>query len=376
MALPRLQKSPSLPQSMTNMPRPPKVTATSLFSSGDNTVKAFARLHTHTPLLRHTAWASLIVLATGMASTAGAQTAATYPTKTVNIVTAFAVGSGPDVVMRIVGQKLSARWKQSVTVDNRPGGGGFVAIEAARRAAPDGYTLLQLDSEHLSALPYLYKQRNFETLKHFDPVAPLFLTPFLVAVPTNSPWKNMADLIKTAKSEPGKLSYGSWGVGSPGHLGGEWLDYLTGSKMTHVPYREVSQLFTSVANGDPAWSFGSLPSSQGIYKAGKIRYLAVATPQRIPQMPDVPTVAESGGPAALEVNSFVTLLAPKGIANDVRDKIHADVLAVLQDPEVRDKFYTFAFEPLAWSIGDIQKQAKTKADQYKLLIQKANISLD
>src|SRR5256885_7594456 len=86
----------------------------------------------------------------------------------------------------------------------------------------------------------------------------------------------MGDLIKAAKSEPGKVSYGSWGVGSPGHLGGEWLDFLTGSKMTHVPYREVSQLYTSVANGDPAWSFASIPSSQGIYKSGKIRYLAVA----------------------------------------------------------------------------------------------------
>ena len=318
------------------------------------------------------------LVAAALLTTAGwasAQTAP-YPAKQVNVITAFAVGSGPDAVLRLVGQKLGQRWKQPVTVENRPGGGGFVAIEAVRRAHPDGYTLLQLDSEHVSALPYLYAKRNFDTLKHFDAVAPLFLTPFFVAVPTQSPWKNMADLIKAAKAEPGRISYGSWGVGSPGHLGGEWLDYLTGSKMTHVPYREVSQLFTSVANGDPAWSFASIPSSQGIYRAGKLRYLAVASPQRNPQMPDVPTVAESGGPAELDVNSFVSLLAPKGIAPAVRDKIHADVVAVLQDPEVKEKFATFAFQPITWPLAQMDQFAKGKATQYKLLIQKAHISLD
>ena len=317
-----------------------------------------------------------VLLALGGTAMAQSSTAASYPTRPVTVVTAFAVGSGPDAVLRIVGEKLATRWKQSVTVDNRPGGGGFVAIEYARRAKPDGYTLLQLDSEHVSALPYLYKNKNFNTLDHFDPVAPLFLTPFFVTVPTGSPWKNMADLIKSAKAEPGKVSYGSWGVGSPGHLGGEWLDYLTGSKMTHVPYREVSQLFTSVANGDPAWSFGSLPSSQGIYKSGKIRYIAVAAPKRIPQMPDVPTVAEAGGPAELDVNSFVSLLSPKGLDAATRDKIRSDVVAVLQDPQVKEKFSTFAFQPITWTVPEMQQFAKKKSEQYKLLIEKAHISLD
>lgn len=321
------------------------------------------------------------IVAAGALLAAGGQAlaqgdASSYPNRPVTVVTAFAVGSGPDAVLRIVGEKLAQRWKQGVTVDNRPGGAGFVAIEYARRARPDGYTLLQLDSEHVSALPYLYKNKNFNTLSHFDPVAPLFLTPFFVAVPTNSPWKNMGDLIKSAKAEPGKLSYGSWGVGSPGHLGGEWLDYLTGSKMTHVPYREVSQLFTSVANGDPTWSFASLPSSQGIYKSGKIRYLAVAAPKRIAQMPDVPTVAEAGGPAELDVNSFVSLLSPKGLDTATRDKIRSDVVSVLQDPQVREKFATFAFQPITWTVPEMQQFAQKKSGQYKLLIEKAHISLD
>ncbi|MGJ4748512.1 Bug family tripartite tricarboxylate transporter substrate binding protein, partial [Leptospira sp. SA-E8] len=284
-----------------------------------------------------------------------------WPTKPVTIYTAFAPGSGPDVVARLVGQRLSELWKQSVMVDNRPGGAGFVAMDAVRRLPADGYALLQLDSEHLSAVPHLYKARNFQTLDVFDPVAPLFLTPFLVAVSTNSPWKNMSDLIAAAKARPDTVTYGSWFVGSPGHLGGAWLDMLAGTKMVHVPYRQVSELYTAVANGDVAWAYGSIPSTQGVYQAGKLRYLAVATQKRIPQMPDLPTIAEAGGPQGIDVNSFVSLVAPKGVPDAVRAKVHADVLKVLAEPAIRERFNTFAFQPLDWSVETIRKNAKTKS---------------
>ena len=299
-----------------------------------------------------------------------------FPTKPVTIVTAFAAGSGPDAVLRQVSEKLSKIWNQPVLVSNKPGGGGFIAIEATQRAAADGYTLLQLDSEHLSALPLLYKSKGFVTLNTFDPVAPLFRTPFFVAVPSASKWQNMKDLITAAKAEPNKLSYGSWGIGSPGHLGAEQLELQTGTEMTHVAYREVSQLFTSVGSGDIQWSFASLPSSQGIFKSGKLRYIAVAAANRVPQMPDVPTVAEAGGPAGFEVNSFVVLLSPKGIAIDVKAKINSDVLKVLADPEVRARFNTFAFETITWSPEEIRKNADAKSKIYEQLVKRKNISLD
>lgn len=305
-----------------------------------------------------------------------AQGAANFPNKPVNLVTAFAAGSGPDAVLRQVGDKLSKLWGQPVTITNRPGGGGFIAIESVRRVAPDGYTLLQLDSEHLAALPLLYKSRNFVTLDQFDPVAPLFRTPFLVAVATDSKWKDMKDLIAAAKAGPGKVSYGSWGVGSPGHLGGEQLELLTGTSMSHVAFREVSQLYPSVGSGDVAWSMASIPSSQGVFKAGKIRYIAVAAPKRIPQMPEVPTVAEAGGPAGFEVNSFVSLVAPKGMAPEVANKINADVLKVLADPEIKARFNTFAFETINWSPAEIRRNADAKFKVYEQLVKRKNISLD
>jgi tripartite-type tricarboxylate transporter receptor subunit TctC len=299
-----------------------------------------------------------------------------FPNKPVTLVTAFAAGSGPDAVLRLVADKLGKTWNQRIVIDNKPGGGGFIAIEAARRGAPDGYTLLQLDSEHLAALPYLYKSRGFETLKTFEPVAALFRTPFLVAVGADSKVKTMADLVATAKAEPGRVTYGSWGVGSPGHLGAEQLELLTGAQMQHVPYREVSQLFTAVASGDVSWSFGSIPSSQGAYKAGKLRYIAIAAPRRIPQFPEVPTVGEAGGPSGLEVNSFVVLVAPRGMPVAVRDRINADVRKALAEPDIKARFDTFAFETLTWSPAEIEAQAAVKAATYGDLVRRKNISLE
>jgi tripartite-type tricarboxylate transporter receptor subunit TctC len=301
---------------------------------------------------------------------------ADFPSKPVSLFTAFAPGSGPDATLRLVADKLGKLWNQRVTVENRPGGGGFIAMDAAKRAAPDGYTLLQLDSDHLAAVPHLYKQRGADAVKNFEPVASIFRTTFMVAVGTESKWKTMGDLIAAAKADPGKITYGSWGVGSPGHLGAELLEELTGIRMQHVPYREVSQLFPAVATGDVAWSLGTLPSSSGAYKAGKLRYLAVASPKRLPQMPDVPTVQEAGAPAGFDVNAFVVLVAPKGLPVALRNKINADVAKVIADPEIKARFDTFAFEPITWTPEDITRGVEAKSKVYEILVKKANISLD
>ena len=158
-----------------------------------------------------------------------------YPNKPVMLITAFAPGSGPDATLRLVAEKLGKLWNQRVQVENKPGGGGLIAMDAVKRAPPDGYTLLQLDSDHLAAVPHLYKQRGADAVKSFEPVASIFRTTFLVAVPTDSKFKNLADIAAAAKAAPGKVSYGSWGVGSPGHLGGTLLEMQTGIDMQHIP---------------------------------------------------------------------------------------------------------------------------------------------
>jgi tripartite-type tricarboxylate transporter receptor subunit TctC len=305
-----------------------------------------------------------------------AQAQNNFPSKPVTITTAFAAGSGPDAVLRQVSDKLSKLWNQPVLVNNKPGGGGFIAMDSVQRLPADGYNLLQLDSEHLAAVPHLYKSKNFVTLNTFDPVVTLFRTPFFIAVSTDAKWQNMKDLLADAKASSGKVSYGSWGIGSPGHLGGEEIELLANVDMTHVAFREVSQLYTGVATGDIQWAFASIPSSAGIFKSGKIRYIAIAAPKRVPQMPNVPTVGEAGGPKGLDINSFVVLVAPKGLPAEVSARIHADVQKVLTDPEIKARYNTFAFEALNWSPEEIRKQADLKSRTYGKLVARKNISLE
>ena len=325
-------------------------------------------------LPRRTALTCLAAAACVAAVPAFAQ--ADFPNKPVNVFTGFPPGSGPDALLRAITEKLSALWKQPVLVQNRPGAGGLVVIEATRRLPADGYNLVQFDSEQLVALPLLYKSRNFCTLDAYDPVASIFNTPFLVTVPTDSPWKSMSDLIQAAKAQPGKIAYGSWGIGSPGHLGAEQLELATGISMQHIPFKDSGQLFTALAGKEIAWSFGSIPSSQGVFQAGKVRYIAVATPQRIPQMPDVPTVAEAGGPKDFAQSSFVVLVAPKGLPAALQKRIEADVATVMKHPDIRARMATFAFEPIHWSPSEILSQARTKGDMYRKLIERKQISLE
>jgi len=319
--------------------------------------------------------ALLGALLTTLGSPAHAQSA-DYPTRPVTVITAFPSGSGPDSVLRIVMEKVSKQWGQPVIVDNRPGAAGFIAIDAAKRAAPDGYTLLQLDSEHMSALPLLYKSKNFAPFQQFEPVATLFNTPFFVAVPTDSKWQNMSDLIKAAKAAPGKINYGSWGVGSPGHLGALQLEVLTGIQMQHVPFKEISQLYANVGAGELNWAFGTIASSQGIYRSGKLRYIAIAAPKRVPQFPNVPTVGEAGGPPESNVSGFVVVLAPKGTPSAIGDKVGASVARALTDPDIRARLDSFVFEPITWTGAEVKRQVEVRSVLYDQLIKRGNISLD
>jgi len=299
-----------------------------------------------------------------------------YPTKPVRILTPFPGGSGPDAVLRVVGDKLTKMWGQQVIVENRPGANGFIAIEAAKKAAPDGYTLVQMDDTHLALQPHLYKKIPYDINKDFDPVATLFRTYFFVVVPATSSWKDMKDLIAAAKAKNGDLTYGSWFVGSPGHVGAAMLEAATGTKMTHVPFKEMSQLYTGVANGDVAWAFGSAASSGAMYRASKVKYIAVAAPKRVAGFESVPTVAEAGGPAGFDVKAWVALFAPHGTPPAIVAKINQDVAKVLAEPDVKERFASFGFEPYATAPAEIAANMAADSKRYGDIVKRANISVE
>jgi tripartite-type tricarboxylate transporter receptor subunit TctC len=299
-----------------------------------------------------------------------------FPTKPVRIVTPFPAGSGPEVALRLVAERLSRTWGKPVIVDNRPGASGFIAIEAIKRATPDGHELLQMDNAQMAAQPFLFKKLPYELLRDFEPVTPILRNYFFVTVPAGSRYKSMADLTAAARAGPGQVNYGSWFVGSPGHIGAAMLETATSVKMTHVPYKEMSQLYVAVGNQEVDWAFGSAASAGAMQRAGKTRYLAVAAPRRIAGFPEVPTVAESGGPAGFELSAWTALLAPRGTPKAVVEKIQKDVAAVLSDPEVREKYAAMYYEPYFGNSEQFLQQLRVDSARYGETIRRLNISLD
>lgn len=299
-----------------------------------------------------------------------------FPSKPVRITTPFPVGSGPEGVLRLLAEKLAVQWKQPVIVENKPGGNGFIAIQQFKRGAPDGHELIQLDTSQLTAYPSLFRKLPYDVDKDFEPLLPLFRNPFMVAVAADSPYRTVADLLKDAAARPGKVTYGSWSIGNPVHLGSAAIETATNLRMTHVPYKETTQLYAAVSTQEIDWALGSVGSTLNLYKAGKLRYIATTATARMPEFPNVPTVAESGGPAGYEMSAWTALVAPKGLPPAIADKIAADVARALAEPDIREKFVAFGYEPWTVSPEGFRKAVAEQSKRFGTVLRTLQISLD
>ena len=332
------------------------------------------KLRTFSPLRRNLGLALTLAATLGLAPQWAAAQA--FPTKQVRIISPFPVGGGPDGVARLVADKLSRAWNTSVVVENRPGGNGFIAIDAWKRGAKDGHDLLILDNVHLAAYPSLFKKLPYDVDKDFDTLLPLFRTHFFFTVGTNSKYKTVGDIIADAKANPGKLNYGSWSVGNPVHLGSELFESTTGTQMEHVIFKETTQLYTSVSTGDIDFALGSAATAGPLYRAGKLRLLAYAAPKRSAEFPDVPTVAESGGPKDFAVTGWNAVAVPPGLPPAVAEKIRADIEQALTGPEVAEKFKTFGYEQFPTTRAQFTQFVKDESQRFGDVIRKAKVSLD
>lgn len=302
--------------------------------------------------------------------------AQTYPTRPVRIVTTFPVGAGPDVALRLVADKLAQKWGQPVMVENKPGGNGFIAVDAVKRSPADGYTLIQMDNSQTSAHPSLFKHLPYDLMRDFEPLTPMLRNYFFMVVPGDSPYKTTGDLLAAARAQPGAITYGSWFVGSPGHIGGAMLEDGAGVKMMHVPYKDMGQLYAAVANKELAWAFGSGGSAGPLQRAGKVRFMSVSAPSRLAGFPDVPTLRESGGPPDFELVASVGLLAPKGIPAAIADKVSTDVAEVLRDPDVLQRYEGMFYEPYALSRPQYVNALTEETHRFGQVLKKLNITLD
>ncbi len=299
-----------------------------------------------------------------------------FPNKTIKVITPFPAGQGPDVLLRMVADKMTASLGQGVVIENKPGASGFIAFDAAKRSPADGYTLVHMDSFHVGTHPHLFNRLPYSATKDFDPVTPLVRNYFFVVVSANSKYKTMGDLIADAKGRPGVVTYGSWGVATPAHLGGLLLESAANIQMNHVPYKEVAQLYQSVANGELDWAIGSAASAGALLQAGKVRFLAAAAPKRIPGYDKVPTSGESGGPANWAVGGWNGLLVPKGTPKDVVQRLNDSIVKAMQTPEIKEKLGPFTYENYTMSPADMAKQMDAEVASWGPTLQKANIKLD
>lgn len=318
----------------------------------------------------------ILVLGTSMAAAAGAQTPAGLGAGPVRITSTFPTGSGPDTVARLVAEKLQAKWGRAVVVDAKPGGAGVVAINAMKNAAPTGNDLVVVDVGNLSINPLIFKNLSYDPAKDLVPVALLYKTAFFVAVGAASPFKTLKDLLAVASDKSQALSYGSNAVGGPIHLGAARLEHAVGAKMMHVPYKETSQLYAAVSTGEIHWAYGSVATAGGLVSGGKLRFLAVADAVRSPAMPNVPTLAEAGGPRELDAHTWVALMSSRGTPPQVADQINQAVNEALATQEAKERLgaFGFAISPgPAQQVTDLMRADRTR---YSDVLKRLNVSVD
>jgi tripartite-type tricarboxylate transporter receptor subunit TctC len=302
--------------------------------------------------------------------------AQTFPAKTVRITSPYPTGVGPDIVARLLADKMTRAWGQQVIVEARPGANGFIAIEAVKKAPADGHDLVMVDNGHVAINPTLFKKLPYDVEQDFTPVALIYRTDFFIAVSAAGPYRTAAHLIAAAKANPGRISYGTPFVGSPSHLGSALFEMRTGTQMLHVPFRDASQWMASIGTGEVNWGLTTLATGGPMMRAGRLKLIAIAARSRLPSHPDIPTVAESGGPDNYEVNAWVGFLAPKATPAQTVAAINREVNKALGEPDIGERLATFGFTPLPSSSRGLGELIRADSVKYGELVRKTGATID
>jgi tripartite-type tricarboxylate transporter receptor subunit TctC len=308
-----------------------------------------------------------------LASSAFAQGA--YPNHPVTLVVPFPPGGGTDTGARIVAQKLGSKWGQTVVVENKGGAAGMIGADAVAKARPDGYTLLMGNIGTQAINPSLYKKMPYDPAAAFAPVSLVAELPLAMMVNPGVPAKTAKDFIALAKAQPGKLSYSSSGAGGAPHLAAEMFKEATGTFILHVPYRGGGPAIGDLLAGHVQLSFMTVLEASGHIKAGKLRALAVTGAQRVPALPDVPTLAESVLPGFNSI-SWIGVLAPAGTPKDIVDKVSADIREVLASDDVKGKLVELGALPSGNTPAQFQALIEADRKRYAQVIKDKKISVD
>lgn len=297
-----------------------------------------------------------------------------YPVKPITVIVPFAAGQSGDVMARVLGEHLSRVWGQPLVVDNKAGAGGALGSRTAAAAPADGYTLLLGSSGPLAVAPNLYSNPGYNP-REFTPIMNVAGVAQALVVPANSRFRTLEEFIAAVKAEPGKLSYGSGGVGSFQHLTFEMLKQRSGANVLHVPYKGSAPAYNDLFGGQLAAMFDSLPAVLPHVKSGRGRVLAVSTAERVPQLPDVPTVAESGF-AGFDALGWLGIVAPKGLDPGIRERLHADLKTVLANEAVRSHLTSIGMIVLATSPDEFGRFIDAELKKWGQVIKAGGIAVE
>lgn len=315
-----------------------------------------------------------VILCMGLATASASPLAQVYPSRLIRIVVAFSPGGVPDILARVLAKEMQGSLGQSVVVDNRPGGGGVIGADAVAKAPTDGYTLL-MGSTALAIAPALYSKFPYDPRKDLTPVSAVAKSGNVLLVHPGLPVKDVKDLIKLAKSRPGEMNFGSAGNGSSNHLSSAMLNQLAGIKVSHVPYKGDAPALTDVAAGQIEMMFASVPLAMAYAKSGKVKMLAVTTPQRLRLLPEVPTLAESGVPR-YEFSTWYGLFATGGTDSAIVDLLARETKKAFDIAEARTQLTNLGVEAALSSPAELRKLVNDDLERFARVVKSIGLSLD
>jgi tripartite-type tricarboxylate transporter receptor subunit TctC len=301
--------------------------------------------------------------------------AQTYPSKPIHILIPYAPGGIADIAARIVGAKLTEAWGQQVVVENRPGGNGFIAMSAAAKAAPDGYTLVMATAGDLTLSPALFKDMPYNVQNDFAFISVVSDAPLVLAANTQTPFKSVADVIAGAKAQPGRISVASPGNGSSNQLVIEWIGLNTGTQFQHIPYKGGAPAAAALAGNDIPLAVLASSSIAPHVKSGRAAVLAITAARRSKLNPEWPTLQEQGV-KDVDASNWTALLAPKGTPQAIIEKFHAEIVKILAMPDVKDRFAGGGVETIGSSPAELQARVKDEGARFQQVVQKANMKPD
>ncbi len=316
-----------------------------------------------------TAFAAVLLAQLPMISPVTAQE--TYPARAVTITVPYSPGGTTDYVARMLAKQMSEASKQSFVVENKPGASGTIATSSVMRAKPDGYSLLMNDTTY-AMLPAVFKKLSWDPIKDIAPVANVASTPVILIVPANSPFNSVDDLVKAAKEKPESLTFGSGGKGSSTHLAVEVFQHEAGIKLLHVPYKGAGEALLALVGGTVDVEISATPTAIPQISSGKVKALAISSPERLPQLPDVPTFAEAGLPD-YKVQNWFGLVARAGTPPDVIETLNGLVKKAVADESLRASFEKMGAQTVGSSSADFTKQISSEIDSWNGIAERAGL---